>query len=67
MFFFRRPDYQSETSRFIDDLKKNNPELEKQQRQGRLLLWDQPMNAQLWDEFAKAKVAQKAYVYQTNA
>lgn len=67
MSFFRRPDYKSETSQFIDQLKAVNPQLESQQRQGRLLLWDQPMNAQLWDEFAKGKVPQKPYVYQTNA
>jgi Protein of unknown function (DUF3460) len=67
MPFFRRPDYKSETSQFIDQLKSANPQLESQQRQGRLLLWDQPMNSQLWDEFAKGTVPQKPYVYQTNA
>jgi hypothetical protein len=67
MSFFRRPDYKSETSQFIDQLKAANPQLESHQRQGRQLLWDQPMNAQLWEEFAKAKVDQKPYVYQTNA
>lgn len=66
MSLFRRPDYKSETSQFIDQLKATHPQLENQQRQGRLLLWDQPMDAQLWDEFAKGKVAQKPYVYQTN-
>jgi hypothetical protein len=67
MSFFRRPDYSSETSQFIDSLKKADPDLEKKQRQGRLLLWDQPMNAKLWDEFDQGKVPQKPYVYLTNA
>ena len=67
MSFFRRPDYSSEASQFIDALKKADPQLESKQRQGRPLLWDRPMNAQLWDEFEQSKVAQKPYVYQTNA
>ena len=67
MSFFRRPDYSSEASQFIDALKKADLQLESKQRQGRLLLWDRPMNAQLWDEFEQSKVAQKPYVYQTNA
>jgi hypothetical protein len=66
MTFFRRPDYSSEVSQFLDALKKSDPELEKKQRQGRLLLWDHPKDAKLWDEFEQGKVSQKPYVYQTN-
>jgi hypothetical protein len=47
-------------------LKKSDPELEKKQREGRLLLWDHPKDAKLWDEFEQGKVSQKPYVYQTN-
>ena len=40
MNIFRRPDYTSEATQFIRQLKKDNPNLEAQQRQGRALLWD---------------------------
>ncbi|MGB2882786.1 MAG: DUF3460 family protein, partial [Rhodoferax sp.] len=34
MNIFRRPDYTSEATQFIRQLKKDNPNLEAQQRQG---------------------------------
>lgn len=62
---FRRPDYQSEVTQFIDQLKAAKPDLEAQQRKGRALLWDKPVDKEAWDEFRAAEVAQKPYVYQT--
>ncbi|NBW78723.1 MAG: DUF3460 family protein [Betaproteobacteria bacterium] len=65
MHFFRRPDYQSETTQFIDQLKASKPDLEARQRQGRELLWDKHLVSSEQAEFQAAKVAQKPYVYLT--
>lgn len=67
MSIFRRPDYVSETTQFINDLKKQNPALESQQLAGRALLWDKNVNYEVAADSAQAEVAQKPYVYQTNA
>ena len=67
MNFFRRPDYQSEATLFIDQLKANKPQLEAQQRQGRDLLWDKSVDRQASEDFSAAQVAQQPYVYQTKA
>ncbi len=66
MSFFRRPDYQSETTQFIEALKARNPELDAQQVAGRALLWDKKVDRAAWSEFGEAKVAQQPYVYQTS-
>jgi hypothetical protein len=63
MSLFARPEYVSEASLFIDQLKQAKPTLEAEQRQGRALLWDKPLNAKEQSEFIAAKVAQKPYVY----
>lgn len=65
MNLFRRPDYRSEATEFIDQLKVAKPELEAEQRKGRLLLWDKLIDRAAWAGFRKARVAQKPYVYQT--
>jgi len=62
---FRRPDYQSETTQFINQLKAAKPELEARQREGRELLWDKNVDRQAWEGYKAARVAQKPYVYQT--
>lgn len=67
MGLFRRPDYESDTTQFIRQLKREKPELEAQQRQGRHLLWDKQIDRQAQAEFQAARVAQKPYVYQTGA
>jgi hypothetical protein len=64
---FRRPDYKSEVTQFIDQLKARKPELEAQQRQGRELLWDKDVDRSAWSEYRAAEVAQQPYVYQTDA
>jgi hypothetical protein len=63
MSLFARPKYISEASLFIDQLKQSKPTLEAEQRQGRALLWDKPLNAPEQNEFKAAGVAQKPYVY----
>lgn len=67
MNIFRRPDYRSDATQFIDSLKADKPELEAEQRKGRALLWDKNLDRQVQTGFKDAKVAQKPYVYQTNA
>jgi len=66
MNIFRRPDYQSEATQFIDQLKTAKPTLEAEQRKGRELLWDKTVDRAAWKEYREAEVAQKPYVYQTN-
>mgnify|MGYP003545779383 FL=1 len=63
---FRRPDYQSETTQFIDKLKAAEPELEARQRAGRALLWDKQVDREAWQDYRAGKVAQQPYVYQTS-
>ena len=64
---FRRPDYRSDATQFIDQLKADKPVLEAQQRQGRELLWDKQVNRSEQQDFQAGRVAQKPYVYQTLA
>jgi hypothetical protein len=64
--FFRRPDYKSEVTQFLDQLKTAKPTLEAEQRQGRELLWDKAVDRQAWNSYRTAEVAQKPYVYQTS-
>ena len=67
MSIFRRPDYQSEVTEFIDSLKAKKPTLEAEQRAGRALLWDKKIDNSAQSEFTEARVAQQPYVYQTLA
>ena len=67
MFPFARPHYTSDTTQFLERLKTEHPELEAQQRQGRALLWDKSINREVAQDIAAGRVAQKPYVYQTNA
>ncbi len=67
MNIFRRPDYQSDATQFIDQLKTAKPTLEAEQRQGRALLWDKSVDRNAVKAYNQARVAQKPYVYQTNA
>lgn len=65
MNIFRRPDYRSEATQFIDQLKVTKPALEAQQRQGRALLWDKQIDRAAQQEQLEAQVPQQPYVYQT--
>ena len=65
MHIFRRPDYHSEVSQFLDQLKTDHPDMQEQKRSGRELLWDKQVDRQAWAEFEAARVAQKPYVYQS--
>jgi uncharacterized protein DUF3460 len=65
MPIFRRPDYESDATQFINQLKAHKPTLEAEQRAGRALLWDKQVDRQAWSQYHDAQVPQKAYVYQT--
>ena len=65
MSIFARPHYRSDATNFIDSLKQRDPALEARQRQGRDLLWDRWVDRRAWEDFRRARVPQKPYVYQT--
>jgi hypothetical protein len=60
---FRRPDYKSDTTQFIEQLKAEQPDLEAQQRAGRALWWDKHVDRDTMAEWKQARVPQKPYVY----
>ena len=66
MNIFRRPDYRSEATEFIDQLKAAKPTLEAEQRKGRALLWDKKLDRTTQQDIRQGTVAQQAYVYQTS-
>jgi hypothetical protein len=66
MNIFRRPDYKSDATTFLEQLKKDKPQLDAEQRKGVALLWDKEVDRDAGDGFRDAKVAQKPYVYQTS-
>ncbi len=64
MPLFWKP-YQSETTQFIEELKRKDRTLEARQLEGRALLWDREQDRSAQAEFDDARVAQQPYVYQT--
>lgn len=66
MHIFRRPDYQSEATQFIQQLKDQKPGLDAQQQAGRALLWDKQVDREVWAEYRAGRVEQKPYVYFEN-
>ena len=60
---FRRPDYRSDVTQFIDQMKTDKPELEAQQRAGRSIWWDKLLDRDQLAEGKLARVPQKPYVY----
>ena len=66
MSIFARPHYTSDATDFINQLKKDKPQLEAQQLAGRALLWDKDVNYEAQAQAAQARVPQKPYVYQSN-
>ena len=65
MSIFRRPDYTSDATQFINQLKSSRPELDAQQQAGRALLWDKAQDREAQAAYQQARVPQKPYVYQT--
>jgi len=55
--------YKSDVTQFIDELKAKKPTLEAEQRAGRGLLWDKPIDAAAQADFRAGRVPQSPYVY----
>jgi hypothetical protein len=66
MPLFWKP-YRSDATLFIDQLKIQRPTLEDEQKRGRALLWDRPVDLDAQAQWREARVAQQPYVYQTKA
>jgi hypothetical protein len=66
MPLFWKP-YKSDVTQFIEELKAKKPTLEAEQRAGRALLWDKPIDRSAQQDYSQARVAQQAYVYQTKS
>jgi hypothetical protein len=64
---FYRPHYNSDATQFIAQLKRDHPELDAAQRQGRARLWDHQLDRDLLGQFNASQVAQRPYVYMTGA
>lgn len=64
MPLFWKP-YKSDVTNFIEELKAKRPTLEAEQRAGRGLLWDRPIDREAQADYRAARVAQQPYVYQT--
>ena len=64
MPLFWKP-YLSETSEFIQELRRRDPTLNQRQIEGRALLWDREQDRDAQGEYQDARVAQQPYVYQT--
>jgi hypothetical protein len=64
MPLFWKP-YQSDVTKFIDELKAKRPALEAEQRAGRGRLWDRNQDREAAADFKAAHVPQQPYVYQT--
>lgn len=66
MSIFARAHYTSDTTDFINQMKKDQPQLEAQQLAGRALLWDKRVNYEVQADSEQARVAQQPYVYHSN-
>ncbi len=66
MPLFWKP-YKSEVTQFLDELKRQRPALEDEQRAGRALLWDKRIDRDAQADYSDARVPQQPYVYQTKS
>ena len=55
--------YESDITRFLRELKRKNPDIERDQREGRAILWDKNIDADLYKRYEASDVPQPAYVY----
>jgi hypothetical protein len=67
MSIFRRPDYTSEATAFLDGLKASKPTLEAEQLAGRAIWWDKAQTLSEQANNKAARVPQKPYVYSTSS
>ena len=59
--------YESDITKFLRELKEGNPDLDRQQREGRAIWWDKDVDADLYRRFNASTLPQPAYVYQPKA
>ena len=59
--------YVSDITRFLRELKKENPDIERDQREGRAIWWDKDVDPELYRRFEQSSLPQPAYVYQPKA
>jgi hypothetical protein len=57
--------YQSDITRFLQELKQTRPHLEQEQRKGRAIWWDHPQDLETSKRNLESRVPQQPYVYQT--
>ena len=65
MSIFARPHYTSDATQFIEQMRRQKPDLEAEQRAGRALLWDKAIDRDALAEIDAGTVSQQPYVYQT--
>jgi len=63
---FRRPDYKSDITQFIEQLKTEKPDLESQQRAGRAIWWDKAVDREALESWRAAQLPPKPYPYGTD-
>ena len=59
--------YESELTRFLRQIKQQNPAIEADQKEGRAIWWDKQLDRDLYRRFRESSVSQPAYVYQPKA
>jgi hypothetical protein len=55
--------YESDITKFLRELKERNPDLEREQREGRAIWWDKDVDPDLYQRFRQSSLPQPAYVY----
>jgi len=59
--------YESDITRFLRDLKAQDPQLDREQRQLRATWWDRPQDADTNRQFRESRVPQRPYVYSSES
>ena len=59
--------YVSDFTKFLQEMKEKNPDLDRQQREGRAIWWDKDVDPELYKRFRESTLPQPAYVYQPKA
>lgn len=55
--------YRSEITNFIEQLKRERPQLERRQQEGRAILWDKPQDLETMRRHRESRVPPQSYVY----
>jgi hypothetical protein len=64
--FTKHPNYESDHTKFIKELKDKTPGMDERQVEGRALLWDKaPLSLDEQRRIAESRLRQQAYPYQT--